>query len=58
MPSSKRLGLIDGIRGHLRFGIMVIHPGFSRGGARLFRFHHNAVLGVFDAEFLSYQSLE
>ncbi len=49
--AKKRIGIIDGVRGHLLLGMLVAHLSFSAGLAWLGWFHHAKVIKLYDAEF-------
>ena len=46
-----RLTLLDGMRGHLLIGMLVVHLSFNDGLGFLFYVHHNTLIQLYDAEF-------
>ena len=46
-----RLGIFDGLRGHLLIGMLVAHLSFQAGLEWLGDFHHNVAILMYDAEF-------
>lgn len=51
-----RLGILDGIRGHLLIMMMLAHLGFQPGLEVFVSVHHVRLIGLFDAEFLIFLS--
>ncbi|MFY0681243.1 MAG: OpgC domain-containing protein [Thalassovita sp.] len=51
-----RFDVLDGVRGHLLFMMMLAHLGWQPGLSNLFLLHHSQIIVLLDAEFLVFLS--
>lgn len=56
MSQSVRFDVLDGVRGHLLFMMMLAHLGWQPGLDYLFSLHHSQIIVLLDAEFLIFLS--